>query len=47
MGELNDVFAEIGLDRFQMVVFEPLVQIDLFGRHRFRFDDQRRALLLG
>ncbi len=45
--QLNDVFAQIGLDRFQMVVLQPLVQVHLFGGHGFRLDDQMGAAFFG
>src|ERR1700722_16320316 len=45
MGELNDVLSQIGFDRFQSVVAEPLIEIDFLGSHRFRFDDEPRLFL--
>jgi hypothetical protein len=45
--QLHDVLAEIGLHRFQAVVFEALVEIHLLGGHRLGFDDQPRAAVFG
>ena len=44
--QLQDVLAQIGLHRFQAVMLQPLVEIDLLGGHGFRFHDQVRAALL-
>ena len=45
--QLQDVLAQIGFDRFQSVMFEPLVEVHFLRGHRLRFDDQARAALLG
>ncbi len=37
VAELNDVFAEIGLDRRDRVGFEEIVERDLLGDHRLAF----------
>ena len=42
-GELEDVLAEIGLDRSDAHGRERLVQADLLGRHRLRLRGQLRA----
>ena len=40
--ELDNPFAQIGLDRIQPCRFERGVEMNLFGCHAFRFDDARR-----
>ena len=37
VAQLNDVFAEIGLDRRDAVGFEEIVEADLLGHHRLAF----------
>ena len=41
--KLDDVFAEIGLDRLDAVRLEMLVQADLLGDHRLALGDGARA----
>ena len=41
--ELADVFAEVGLDWLNAGLFESVVEMDLLGRHRFRFDGALHA----
>ena len=43
VAELDDVFAEIGLDRRDAERFEMIVERDLLGHHRFRLGDRARA----
>src|SRR5207302_8926447 len=38
--ELEDVFAEVGLDHPQAVALERLVEPDLLARHRLRLGDE-------
>ncbi len=38
--ELNDVFAEIGLDRLDSGGFECVIEVDFLAGHRFRLDDE-------
>ena len=45
--QLDDVLAQVGLYRFEAVVFQALVEIDLVGGHRFRFDNKVRLALRG
>ena len=45
-GELDDVLAQIGFDRFDAVVFQMLVEMDFFGGHRLRFHDQLDAAIV-
>ena len=47
MRQLKNVFTKVGLDSFQSVMLQALVQIDFFRSHRLRFHDQPRAALLG
>jgi hypothetical protein len=44
--ELLDIFAEIGLDAFDAVFFEEMVELDLFGDHALALDDAAAAFLL-
>src|SRR5688572_23836671 len=39
MGELNYVFTEIGFDHLHAGSFEGIVEMRLFRRHAFAFDD--------
>ena len=43
VAELDDVFAEIGLDRLDAVLLEVLVEADLLGDHRLALGDGPRA----
>src|SRR5439155_6341763 len=43
-GELDDPFAQVRLDSGDAVRGEVFVEIDLFGRHRLRLDDELRPL---
>ena len=43
VGELDDVFAQVRLDRRDPLALERLVEVDLLGRHRFRFHGHARA----
>ena len=45
MSQLNNPFAQVGLNREKSDRFQRLVQVELFGRHAFRFDDQLRIFL--
>ncbi len=47
MGELQNVFAKIGFNGFQVMVPEALIEIDFLGGHGFRFHDQLRGALAG
>ena len=42
VAELDDVFAEIGLDRLDAVRLEVLVEADLLGDHRLALGDGLR-----
>ena len=44
-GKLNDVFAEVGFDRFDAGRFERVIEMNLLAGHRLRFDDLRRLPL--
>src|SRR5665213_681345 len=44
--ELQDVFAEIGFDGFQLMRFQALIEMDLLAGHRFRFHQHMDAALL-
>src|SRR3546814_20034009 len=41
--ELEDVFAQIGLDRLDAVGFEVIVETDLLGDHALALGDRLRA----
>jgi len=43
-GELEDVLAEVGLDRSHARRLERIVQTDLLGRHRLRLGGDLRAV---
>jgi hypothetical protein len=43
--QLNYVFAEVGLDRFNPCGSKSAVQLDLFGHHRLAFDGEAHATL--
>ena len=43
VAQLDDVFAEIGLDRRDAQRFEMLVEADLLGDHRLRLGHGARA----
>ena len=47
LGELNDVFAEIGFHHLDAVRFQTMIQVNLFGDHRFGFDDQLHPPIAG
>ena len=38
---------KIGLDGLELMMLQPLVEIDLLGSHGFRFHNQLRAAFLG
>ncbi len=42
---LNDVLAEIGLDRLDAGSLERRIEMNLFGGHRFAFDGPPHARL--
>ena len=44
--ELLDIFSEVGLDALDAVVFEEVVQLELFGDHALAFHDGAAALFL-
>src|SRR5256886_4907473 len=46
-GELDDVFAEVGLHRLHAAARQRGVQVDLFGRHTLALDDRPRPPSLG
>ena len=45
MRELDYVFAQISFDDLQPRIFKSVVQVRLFGRHAFAFDNRSRAPL--
>ena len=47
VGELDDVFAEVGFDYAQAGVFEGVVEVNLLGCHGLGLDDQVGAVLEG
>ena len=47
VGELHDVFAQIGFDRADAVGFQHVVQLHFLGDHRFRFDDAFDVVFAG
>ena len=47
VGELDDVFAEVGLDDAQSGLFKSVVEVDLLGCHGLGFDDEVGAVLEG
>ena len=46
VGQLKDVFAEIGFHGFQLMLFQALVEMDLLAGHGFRFHQHMHAALL-
>jgi hypothetical protein len=45
--QLDDLFPEVGLNHLIAVLFEMRVQVNLFRRHRFAFNDDFGLGLLG
>ena len=43
--QLQNVLAEVGLHRFQVVMLQPFVEVHFLGGHGFRFHDELRAAL--
>ena len=47
MRQLQNILAQIGFNRFQMMVSQTLVQVHFFGDHGFGFNNQTGAAFLG
>ncbi len=47
VGQLEDIFAEIGFNGFQLMLLQALVEMNLLAGHGFRFHQHVHAALLG
>ena len=43
LGQLDDELTQVGFDHLDAVVLEVVIELGLFGDHRFAFDDRTRA----